>query len=418
MTAQKPTDKHVSTVLALDGEQLLEDLDSLAAFGAGAGPGINRLAYSPADRAGRAWVEDQMRALGMQTRVDALGNTIGLYPGSQDGLRPIALGSHTDTVVDGGKYDGALGVLSALACVRTLHAAGKNLRHPVEVINFCAEEATLAGGTFGSRGMIGALPDSMLEQTAWDGKTAREHLGAAGLDPAKIVQATRQKGALAAYLELHIEQGGILDKVGTPVGLVLGIVGIRRYRVVFHGYANHAGTTPMADRNDALVAAAPFITLIRDVAIRRGIVGTVGSLALYPNVSNVIPGQVELSFEIRSLDDAKLDRAAVEITAYVSSVGAEMEELSNKAPVMSDRGLLDAVAAASDSLGLPYRELASGAGHDAMCMETICPEAMIFVPSRNGVSHSPDEYTAPEHCINGARVLLGALLNLDDSLDS
>lgn len=401
---------------ALDGEQLLEDIETLAEFGKGSGPGVNRLAYSAEDRAGRVWIETQMRALKMQVQVDALGNTSGLYPGSVPGLRPISLGSHTDTVRDGGKYDGALGVLAALACIRTLHSAGRQLRHPVEVINFAAEEATMPGGIFGSRGMVGLLPDTFMEQRAWDGQSAAEHLGAAGLDPAQTKLAARPKGALSAYLELHIEQGGMLEQAGIPIGLVLGIVGIRQYQVSFRGYANHAGTTPMSGRKDALVAAAPFITTIRDVAERHHIVGTVGSLNVYPNVSNVIPGQVDLTFEIRALEDVLLDKAYAEIADYLANADATIQEISRKSPVMSNRILLDAIAAASDELGLPYRELASGAGHDAMCMDTICPEAMIFVPSRNGVSHSPDEYTSPEDCINGARVLLGALLRLDERL--
>jgi N-carbamoyl-L-amino-acid hydrolase len=412
------TNKPASTVLALDGEQLMDDLEQLAAIGGGTGKGINRVAYTPADRAGREWVENQMRALGMVVRVDALGNTIATYPGTDPSLRPIALGSHTDTVPDGGKYDGALGVLAALACVRTLHATGTQTRHPIEVINFAAEEATLPGGTFGSRGMVGTLTDEMMQQVAWDGQTAADHLRAAGYDPAQISQVARPVNSVAAYLELHIEQGGILDKAGIPIGVVLGIVGIRRYMVTFQGYANHAGTTPMADRQDALVKAAPFITTVRDVAIRHGIVGTIGTVYVYPGAPNVIPGQVDLTVEIRSLDDAILDRAAAELAEYAEKAGATFKEASNKSQVMSDPSLMDAFAAASDELGLAHRTIASGAGHDAMCMAEIGPEAMLFVPSRGGVSHSPDEYTEPEHCINGARVLLGALLKLDASLDS
>jgi beta-ureidopropionase / N-carbamoyl-L-amino-acid hydrolase len=180
---------YLSTVSALDGEQLLEDLEQLAQFGGDLGKGINRLAYSPADRAGRQWIEDQMRALGMSVTVDALGNTIGVYSGSDTSLRPIALGSHTDTVPDGGKYDGALGVLAVLACVRTLHTVGFKPRHPVEIINFAAEEATMPGGTFGSRGMVGRLPTNILQQAAWDGRSSADLLRDAGLNPDHIANA-------------------------------------------------------------------------------------------------------------------------------------------------------------------------------------------------------------------------------------
>jgi N-carbamoyl-L-amino-acid hydrolase len=412
------TKKPASTILALDGEQLLDDLEKLAAISSGTGKGINRVAYTPADREGRDWVERQMRGLGMVVRVDAMGNTIAMYPGSDPGLRPIALGSHTDTVPNGGKYDGALGVLAALACVRTLHTTGVQLRHPIEVINFSAEEATLPGGTFGSRGMVGALTNEMMEQVAWDGRPAVEHLKAAGYDPEQIAQVARPVNSVAAYLELHIEQGGILDSAGVPIGIVLGIVGIRRYIATFQGYANHAGTTPMADRQDALVSAAPFISIVRDVAVRHGIVGTIGTVHVYPGAPNVIPGQVDLTVEIRSLDDMVLDRAAAELAEYASQLGATFKEASNKTQVMSDPQIMHALVSASDELGLEHRTMASGAGHDAMCMAEIGPEAMLFVPSRGGVSHSPDEYTEPEHCVNGARVLLGALLKLDESLDS
>ncbi|MEZ4670914.1 MAG: Zn-dependent hydrolase [Anaerolineae bacterium] len=407
---------YLSTISLLDGEQLLEDLDHLAHFGGDTGPGINRMAYNAADGAGRRWIETQMRAMGMSISVDALGNTIARYPGTDPSLPPIALGSHTDTVPNGGKYDGALGVLSALACVRALHTAGQRLRHPVEIINFTAEEATLPGATFGSRGMVGALPANALQLTAWDGRPSADHLRDAGLNPDRIAEAVRPNGAVAAYVELHIEQGGILDKAHIPIGVVLGIVGIRRYDMSFAGYANHAGTTPMADRKDALVAAARFITYLNELAVRMGIVGTVGSLQVYPGAPNVIPGKVDLTFEIRSLDNALLDQAIADIKTFLAPFEVSLLEVSNKAPVPCDRTLLAAVAAASDELNLAHQEIASGAGHDAMCMAAITPIAMIFVPSRNGVSHSPDEFTESFDCVNGARVLMGTLLRLDEAL--
>ena len=258
----------------------------------------------------------------------------------------------------------------------------------------------------------------MMQEAAWDGRPAVEHLKAAGYDPGQISQAARPVNSVAAYLELHIEQGGILDKAGIPIGVVLGIVGIRPLHATFQGYANHAGTTPMADRQDALVKAAPFIPMVRDVAVRHGIVGTIGTVHVHPGAPNVIPGQVDLTVEIRSLDDKLLDRAAAELAEHAAQLGATFHEASNKSQVMSDPRIMEALATASDDLGLAHRTMASGAGHDAMCMADLGPEAMLFVPSRGGVSHSPDEYTEPEHCVNGARVLLGALLKLDESLDS
>lgn len=408
--------RYQSLVAALDGELLLDDLEQFNEFGAGLGAGMNRIAYDGQDRAGRAWIEARMRQLGMAVRVDAIGNTIATYPGSEPDLPPLAMGSHTDTVPDGGRYDGVLGVLAALACVRTLHTNGVRLRHPVEIINFAAEEATMSGATLGSRAMAGVLSEAVLDQPAWDGRPVAEHLRSAGIDPAKFHQAARPKGSLAAYLELHIEQGSTLDRMGIPIGIVTGIVGIWRYVVTFHGYANHAGTTPMDDRRDALVAAAPFITAVRDIALKHGIVGTVGTIHISPGAPNVIPGEVMVHAEIRGLDDAVLNRASAELAHLAAAAGADFVEVSRKSAVMSDPRLMDALAAASEELNLPYRRMPSGAGHDAMCIADLAPEAMVFIPNRDGVSHSPDEYAAPDACVRGARVLFGALLRLDEQL--
>ena len=396
----------------LDGEQLLQDLETLAQFGAEPGPGLNRIAFSPADRAARAWVERQMQSVGMTTRTDPAGNCIGLYPAQEPGLPPIALGSHTDTVPQGGRYDGALGVLAALACVRALHRAGVRLRHPVEVINFAAEEATMSSATLGSQAMAGSLDPAVVEQPAWDGVPVGEHLRRAGLDPAKITLARRPGGSLAAYLELHIEQGGSLEAAGIPIGVVEGIVGIRRYDVVFEGQANHAGTTPMALRRDALVMAAPFIGGVREIAVAHQIVGTVGTLQVHPGAPNVIPGRVDLQVEIRGLQEAVLDEAETALVSLAERTGGQFSRRARKKAVKSDPRLVEALIKACDSLGLAYRRMPSGAGHDAMCMAGVAPQAMLFVPSQGGISHAPQEYTRPEDCVNGARVLLAALLEL------
>ncbi|MFN8454888.1 MAG: Zn-dependent hydrolase [Anaerolineae bacterium] len=398
---------------SVNGQRLLQELDTLAQIGHDADGGVTRLAYSPADREGRAWVQAQMRELGLTIRTDAAGNTIGLYPG-QEPLPPLALGSHTDTVPNGGRYDGALGVLGALVCVRALYEAGLRLRHPVEVINFAAEEATMSEGTLGSQAMAGLLKPRLIHQLAWDGRPVSTHLSEAGLDPAEIGEAHRPTGSLTAYLELHIEQGGMLEAANIPLGVVEGIVGIRRYVAGFQGFANHAGTTPMAGRRDALVLAAPFITQVRDVAVRRGIVGTVGSLRVQPGAPNVIPGYVELDVETRSLRENELDEVEAELAELAAAAGAEWRQVGRKPPVESDPRLLAALGAACEELGLPYRRMPSGAGHDAMCMAAIAPQALLFTPSRGGISHSPQEFTEPEACLNGARVLLAALLKLDE----
>ncbi|HET8628974.1 MAG TPA: Zn-dependent hydrolase [Thermomicrobiales bacterium] len=402
----------------LDGARLLADLAALGEIGATPRGGVDRVAFSPADRAGRAWVAERLREAGLAVTTDAAGNTIAREPGTLGGLAPLALGSHTDTVPDGGRYDGALGVLAALACVRALRAADRRLRHPVEVINFVAEEATLGGGTLGSRAMAGLFDFGVLDKPAGDGRPVAAHLRDAGIDPAGLGAAARPAGSLAAYLELHIEQGGILAESGTPIGVVEGIVGIRRYTARFTGAANHAGTTPMAARRDALVAAADFILDVRDIAVAQGIVGTVGTLAIEPGAPNVIPGRVDVAVEIRALDTAALDRGEQALRGAAARGGGTLAPVSVKEPVASDPAVVAAAEVACRDLGLAYRRMPSGAGHDAMCVAAIAPEAMLFVPSRDGISHAPEEYTAPEDCITGARVLLRTLLELDARLDA
>jgi N-carbamoyl-L-amino-acid hydrolase len=401
----------------IDTARLIASLNELGQIGLTERGGLMRVAFSQADLEGRAWVRERMHAV-MDVRVDPAGNTIGHYAGREPGLLPIALGSHTDTVPDGGKYDGALGVLAALACVEALARDGVRLRHPVEVINFNSEEAAVAGGTFGSRAMAGQFDPTILQQTTADGRLIADIVRGAGVDPEKIVTAARPEGSLAAYLELHPEQGGRLEAARSPIGVVEAIVAIRRFVVTFHGYANHAGTTPMEQRRDALVVAAPFILAVRSTAIVHEVVGTVGMLRIEPGASNVIPGRVDLSLEIRGQDDGVLDAVELELRTLAQGSGGDFTPISAKPAVASDPWLVAQLEAASESLGLPYQRMSSGAGHDAMCMAGITREAMLFVPSRGGVSHSPDEFTSDEQCINGARVLLAALLRIDERLDA
>jgi N-carbamoyl-L-amino-acid hydrolase len=403
--------------LRVDGGHLIRDLEALAAIGGGPSGGVSRVAYSPADMQGRDWLDAQMRALGMRVRRDPAGNSIGVYEAAEPAAAasPIGLGSHTDTVPEGGRFDGALGVLAAVACVRALRDAGRRLRHSVEVINFTSEEATMAGGTIGSRAMAGLLDAAALRAPAWDGQPVAAHLKAAGLDPGAVPHAARPKGSLAAFLELHVEQGGTLAASGDATGAVEGIVGIRRFAVTFSGRANHAGTTPMALRDDALVAAAPFVIAVRDLAVSSGIVATIGNLRIHPGAPNVIPGRVDLDLEIRSLDDRLLDAAERDIAA-LAGARAIVRRVSDKSPVMLDATLVRAIEQSCHDLDLRCRRMTSGAGHDTMCIASIAPAAMIFVPSRGGISHSPEEYTDAERCIAGADVLLSTLLRLDAAL--
>lgn len=403
----------MTTLPFLDGEQLLEDLEALGQIGRSTEGGLLRVAFGEADMAGRRWVTKELETLGLSVTTDAAGNTIARYAGTED-LPAIAIGSHTDTVPHGGMYDGALGVLAGVAVLRALHNAGVRLRHPVELINFVAEEATMAGGTLGSHAMAGSLDLATLDQPAWDGQLVRNHLTNAQIDPDRIGAAAIQPGHYAAFLELHVEQGERLTLDELAVGVVEGIVGIRRYLVTYTGYANHAGTTTMDRRQDALVAAAPLIPFVRESAIRHGIVGTIGTLDIQPGAPNVIPGKVVMNLEIRGLDENVLNIAEAELQAKAEAAGAQFKPLSTKPPVQSDPRLLDALSTACEELDLSYRRMPSGAGHDAMNMAALCPMAMLFVPSKDGVSHSPDEYTAPQDCINGAQVLLAGLIKIDE----
>jgi N-carbamoyl-L-amino-acid hydrolase len=405
-----------TALAALDGEELLADLEALGQIGRAPSGGLMRMAFSPADQAGRAWLRQRMAEVGLAIHVDAAGNTIGLLAGSDPARPPIMLGSHSDTVPDGGRFDGALGVLAAIAAARAIRAAGLRLRHPLMVIDFTAEEATVPGGTFGSRALAGQMTQATLALPAWTGEPLAALLRTAGLDPEGVGSAAWVHGSIAAYLELHIEQGSLLEAEGLTIGIVEGIVGIRRYLATFHGSANHAGTTPMAVRSDALVMAAPLIGAVRETALAHAIVGTVGTVQIHPNAPNVIPGLVQIGLELRGLDEQVLDLAEQELAQRTAALGGSMARQSRKEPVRCDEQLIAIIAQSCRELGLPARRMPSGAGHDAMSVAALGPVAMIFVPSVGGISHAPQEQTAPEHCIAGARALLSAALIADAQL--
>ncbi|GIV69249.1 MAG: Zn-dependent hydrolase [Caldilinea sp.] len=405
-----------SLVAAFDGEQLLAELDALGAIGWKPGAGLQRMAYSDPDLEARRWVLAQMQALGMQAWIDPAGNVIGYLPGGE-ALPALAIGSHTDSVPGGGKFDGALGVLAGLACVRTLRSQDVQLRHPLLLIDFAAEEATTSASPTGSLSFVGGLTQTALDGPGWDGRSTAALLADRGFDVAAMI-ANRPPMPIAAFLELHIEQGERLASAGVPIGVVEGIVGIRRYYVHFQGQANHAGTTDMARRRDALVMAAPFILAVRDAAVAHGIVGTVGRIEVHPNAPNVVPGRVTLDVEIRGLDDAVLDRVETILAAEAARCEGRLHFGHRKEPVLADPNLMAAIERGCKALGLRTMRLPSGAGHDAMNLAAICPYAMIFAPSEQGVSHAPEEWTQPHDCINAGRALLAALLEVDAMLDA
>lgn len=406
----------MSEVADIDGPALLADLEALNAVGQGPGPGINRVAFSAADAAGRDYVDRRLRDLGLAVRRDPLGSTIAGLPGSGRDLAPIALGSHSDTVPDGGPYDGALGVVAAVACARALVASPTRLRHPLEVLNFVSEEATMGSGTLGSSAMVRDVSVA-LDRIAWDGRPVTEHLRSAGVDLARIGEARRRPGVLAAYLELHIEQGATLWRSGERLGVVEGIVGIRRYQLEFLGEANHAGTTAMDDRRDALVMAAPLVAAVREIALESGIVATVGTLRVEPGAPNVVPGRVVMECELRSLEEVRADPAEAMLERRVQAAGGNLRRTAAGKPVRCDARLLSVLDEVTAGFGVGVRRMPSGAGHDAMALSAICPVAMLFVPSERGISHAADEWTSPEDCVLGARALLAATREVDRRFD-
>ncbi len=411
----------------LDGSRLLARLDELAAVGGQPSGGVTRLAYSAADVAGRDLVAAWMAEAGLTVEVDAACNLIGRLPpspGAADGTGlpvppPLVVGSHLDTVVDGGRLDGAYGVVAAVEAVAALTAAGHRWRHPVAVVAFANEEG--AGGTDGFDGSraIAGRPNP-LDATDRHGLSLAQRLDDAGGRSADQASAA-WPGPVAAFLELHIEQGPVLDQTGIPLGIVTGITGRRSLDIAVEGRANHAGTTPMDLRRDALAAAARVILAVEALAAPGGLVrvATTGTVEVWPDVRNVVPGRARLGVDVRDLDDTRLDRAVAHLNATLAAIAAATSTAiaatvdGTQPPAPADEGLLAVLEEAVGERGLAHTRLASGAGHDAQVMAALGPMAMLFVPSRDGVSHSPREHTDPAHLVAGAEVLALALARLD-----
>jgi N-carbamoyl-L-amino-acid hydrolase len=406
-----------SSGLRIDGARLNRRLAELSRFGRTEAGGVSRVAYSDADRDARATVLSWMREAGLETRVDAAGNLLGRLPGRDQSLPPILFGSHIDSVPDGGNYDGPVGSLGAIEVAARFSESGVTTRHPLEVAIFQNEE----NGKIGSRAMAGELAASELDLPTYTERTVREGIAFLGGDPARIDEARRKPGEIAAFLELHVEQGALLDRGDVEIGVVEGIVGIERWRVTVEGFANHAGTTPMGERRDALLTAARLVELVHRIASETPgrQVATVGRIQAYPGAPNVIPGRVELSLEIRDLDMAKIEslfgRIEAESRAIAASnrTEARFERYYESRSAASDPRLMKVVEESARSLSCSTLALPSGAGHDAQSMALLAPMGMIFVPSAQGISHSPREYTAPEDVERGANVLLRSVLAVD-----
>jgi N-carbamoyl-L-amino-acid hydrolase len=410
---------------SVDAAALRARIEALSVFGRPGGgsfaDGVSRVAYSEADIRGRTYVMELMRAAGLEPRIDPAGNIFGRREGTEAGLPPILFGSHIDSVPKGGNFDGDLGSLAALGVLEALARAGVQTRHPLEMAVWSAEEGVAFGrGLAGSRIVAGDIEPADLEQV-WNGLTRAEALRRIGGQPERVDEAVRRRGAYHAYLELHIEQGGVLERTGVAVGVVEGIVSIERHRIVVTGMANHAGTTPMAERQDALVAASQVTLAVREVVTERPgrQVGTVGHLDVEPNAPNVIPGTVRMTVELRDLSPDTLRAMGAEIRARVEAIAAstrtriEMTSLGGNPPALASPDVQRVIEQSASALRLESQRLPSGAGHDAQMMAQLCPMGMIFVPSVGGISHSPKELTAWHDCANGANVLLRSVVALD-----
>ena len=404
----------------VNGARLNAHLAELGKFGANPQGGVSRLAYGEADRAARAWVMDHMREAQLAPSVDAAGNIIARRGGRDASLRPMVIGSHIDSVPEGGNYDGQVGSVGALEVAQTLAEQGIVTRHPLEVAIWQNEE----GGLYGSRFASGEVDPHELTNVSRSGLTVAQGIAAIGGNVERLAEARRAPGSIAGYLELHIEQGGTLARDRVDVGVVQGIVGIHEWEVTITGFANHAGTTPMNERHDAMLAAAQFVELVnRTVRAMPGRqVGTVGRLQAYPGAPNVVPGKVVCTLELRDLDAAKIATLHRRIAAGAERIARDTgtsfayTEIHVNIPSLTDPRFRAVISRTAKALGLSSRELPSGAGHDAQAIARLGPMGMIFVPSQGGISHSPKELSLPADITNGANVLLGTLLALDAEL--
>jgi len=408
----------------VNAARLRERVEGLSVFGRPPGgtfaDGVSRVGFTEADRAGRVYTMSLMRELGLEPGIDSAGNISGLRAGTAPGLQPILFGSHIDSVRGGGNFDGDVGSMGSLEVVATLSENRIATRHPLEVVIWAAEESNYGGGLHGSRMAVGEIEPGEWDRVQ-DGISKRDALRRIGGDPDRIVEARRPAGSFHAYLELHVEQGGRLDRAGIPIGVVEGIVTIDDYDVTVRGFANHAGTTPMPDRRDALVAASRVVLAVREIATAEAgaQVGTVGQLSVSPGAPNVVPGLVRLTVEFRDLSGDTATRLGetlrrrVDAIARETSTEIELTRSSRHEGARANPRIQAAIETAAATRGLRSMRLPSGAGHDAQMMARLGPIGMIFVPSVGGVSHSPRELSRWEDCAHGADVLLGTILELD-----
>jgi allantoate deiminase len=401
------------------GEEIVGRINRLAAISE-TPDHLTRIFLSPEHRAAADLIMSWMVEAGMSAHLDAIGNVCGRYEGERPGLPCLMLGSHFDTVRDAGRWDGPLGVVTAISCVADLHRRGRRLPFAIEVTGFADEEGVRFASTLlGSRAVAGTFNERVLTSRDAAGLSMREALVQFGLDPDHIGAAARVRGELLAYIELHIEQGPVLEDRGLPVGVVSAIAGATRLAARVTGMAGHAGTVPMALRRDALSGAAEIISKIEELCLTdgRGLVGTVGYIHATPGATNVIPGQVHFTIDLRAPTDVHRNRALADISRQIEAIAKrrnlqlQLDVTHENRTVPCAPWLKTQVAEAVAAEGYPVFELASGAGHDGMAMVDIADVAMLFVRCRGGISHHPDEHVEVADADAGARVLLRLIEN-------
>jgi N-carbamoyl-L-amino-acid hydrolase len=415
------------SVWQVNGDRIRQEIDFLSTQVDPGAAGWTRRPFTQWYRQARQWLRGRMDSAGLETTIDACANLIGRRDGTDGALAPIVVGSHIDTVIGGGRFDGVIGVLAGLELARRLQETGTQCRHPLEIVDFTAEETTEFGvSAVGSRGMGGVLTEQMLSTADAQGQTLGEAISGAGGNPGAIPSATRSPGGVSLYLELHIEQGPVLEQGGLTLGVVTGIVGIRRIRISLRGQPSHAGTTPMSLRRDALTGAAEMILALERICRARqqeSVVGTAGWLSLKPNAANVVPGQVTFLAEIRAVQAGDIDASLEQFIAESTEVAGRrrleilVEPVSYSKPVEIDSTIVDLLLRAANETAAPAKRLPSGAGHDANQMALIAPVGMLFVPSRDGLSHCPEEWSELSDITAGIEAMIRAVLLADRERD-
>jgi beta-ureidopropionase / N-carbamoyl-L-amino-acid hydrolase len=407
----------VLSMLSVNCDRLNRSLFQLAEIGKLPNGGVCRLAFSTEDMLARQLVQSWMVEAGMTVRTDVAGNIIGRYGGRSDRAAALATGSHIDTVPVAGRYDGCLGVLAGIEMVRVLNENCVRLYHPVEVIVFTDEERSVIG----AKAMAGEIKEGPDYYARLDGTSIQTCLQKIGGDWSKIAMAKRDRAEVAAFVELHVEQGGVLEHESATIGVVDGIVGQYRFGVNVVGRMNHAGSTPMHLRKDALVAAAQVVLAVNNIAVNTpgAQVATVGFIEASPNATNTVPGRVDLRIDLRDLSQAHLESLVTLMKKKFAAIAAATDteitirETLHILPTLAATHIKDTIRQACETIGFSYLHLPSRAGHDAQEMGRFTDMGMIFVPSRDGLSHSQDEYTSPEQCAQGADILLQTFLALD-----